>query len=310
MAVQNGSSRLRLKWTSKTRPEGIEQNYGLRGGPAVLVGGKIIWVGANGRLFMFCLKTWTWSQNPQVFESVSYKDTAILCEDKIYFCGASHLFGFLEYDVTLDNMRLIESSYTIPMRSEGMSVVYARWRRELIYFGGHLAYPGGQCNNDTHTFNVDSCTWKKLEMDGEQPQPRSRHSAVLLGSRMYVFGGSNNARNCFNDLWIAHFASKLRPAWSKPRVSGLLPSSRAEASLKFLHGRFVLFGGYDGVNVLRDLHIFCLRNLEWKDSSHSEVDIRGVEPVQAIAHQAVATSNGVLIFTLSRICLLSCDPAP
>lgn len=50
MDVQAGTGRIRLKWRKTPRPEGIEQNYGLRGRQAVLVGGQIVWVGANGLL--------------------------------------------------------------------------------------------------------------------------------------------------------------------------------------------------------------------------------------------------------------------
>ena len=266
-------------------------------------------MGAKGSLFFFSLKTWRWSETPTAFESLPFKDTAALYDDKIYFCGAMRLFDLLEYDLTLDIMRLIESPYTIPMRSVGMSVVCHHGSKKLIYFGGIESSPGGNCRSDIYTLAVDSFTWKKLQMHGQQPQPRAYHNAVLLGNQMYMFGGINTALHQFNDLWIAHFGSKLLPAWSKPQVSGVLPTRRSQASLNFVHGHLVLFGGYNDDDVLGDLLVFSPRTLEWKDPARSEVDLHGEGPIEATGHRAVTIPTGVLIFTLSHICLLSCDSA-
>ena len=243
---------------------------------------------------------WTWSETPTEFQSVSFKITSALCNDKIYFSRASHLFDFLEYDLTLDNMRLIASSTTVPMRCIGMSVVFDQRSRVLIYFGGYVPSLGGHFISDIYTYRVDSCTWKKLEMDGQQPQPRAYHSAVSLGNQMYIFGGFDNTLYHLDDLWIAHFGFNLRAAWSKPSVRGMLPPGLSQASLNFLDGHLVLLGGYDGTEVQEDLHIFSPRTLEWKSSSHCEVESRGAGPTRAKGHQAI---------TKSHICLLSCDSA-
>lgn len=36
---------------------------------------------------------------------------------------------------------------------------------------------------------------------GPVPQPRAGHSAAILGSNMYVFGGKGEDNSKFNDLW-------------------------------------------------------------------------------------------------------------
>lgn len=43
--------------------------------------------------------------------------------------------------------------------------------------------------------------WYRPTVKGDAPASRSFHSATLVGSKLYVFGGSNDSQY-FNDLFI------------------------------------------------------------------------------------------------------------
>lgn len=48
--------------------------------------------------------------------------------------------------------------------------------------------------NDVCVLDLDSMVWRKVEVQGQPPSGRKTHSAVILGSVMYVFGGHNGDR--------------------------------------------------------------------------------------------------------------------
>lgn len=56
----------------------------------------------------------------------------------------------------------------------------------------------------TNTFAVYDFrfkTWTELEVEGEKPQPRAGHSAVVYNGKMYVFGGKDEDHEKLRDCW-------------------------------------------------------------------------------------------------------------
>ncbi|ODM89403.1 Host cell factor 1 [Orchesella cincta] len=66
------------------------------------------------------------------------------------------------------------------------AVAYKDTSSKLIIYGGSM---GTERLGDVHIFEVDSGTWIQPDLSGRFPKPRSCHSATLIGTRMYVFGG-------------------------------------------------------------------------------------------------------------------------
>lgn len=64
-------------------------------------------------------------------------------------------------------------------------------RRHLVVFGGfHDNLRDCKYFNDVHAFDLDAMRWKKLEVTGTPPGPRSACSMfVLTDGRVVVFGG-------------------------------------------------------------------------------------------------------------------------
>ncbi len=69
---------------------------------------------------------------------------------------------------------------------------------QMIVFGGH--YYGGSSKfeylNDTHVLDIETSTWHNVRCAGEIPEPRYGHSCIVVGSKMFVFGGRGKG-NCF-----------------------------------------------------------------------------------------------------------------
>ena len=312
MSTKHDFEKLRFKWTSETRPQSREQNYGVRDGyefSPTLVSGAIYWADGRGALYKFSLKDRTWLSLGAPLMRVTERGSshlAALSEDKIYYCGGTIRQRVVEYDITLGVARSLEGATgNAPYETKGVSVVFACWSSEMICFGGLKPQLNGLLGNAVYSFGISNHWWKRIEMRGQPPQPRTDHSAALLGRNMYIFGGLDQAHNPLHDLWICHLRSRTSSFWSSPFVAGVNISSRSKASLNVIAGKLILFGGHRDDMYMDDLYIFYPETVEWKDTTCREVDVAGVAPVDTDHHQGVATPGGILYFTSPQICLLS-----
>lgn len=118
--------------------------------------------------------------------------------------------------------------------------------------------------------------WYAPEATGAQPCPRAAHSATVVGTRVYVFGGNDGTR-LFNDLHILEVETM---GWSKPKVRGMPPSPRAGhgAALVGDHELYI-FGGGTAQGPSNSLHILDLETLTW-----SEPTVLGTPPSPRVGH--------------------------
>jgi hypothetical protein len=81
----------------------------------------------------------------------------------------------------------------------------------LVLYGTHvILYGGAFCNggpykytNDEWSWSVEHETWSRLGIvkRHHRPQPRSQHSACIIGHNMVIYGGSDGT-TVFNDVHI------------------------------------------------------------------------------------------------------------
>jgi len=83
----------------------------------------------------------------------------------------------------------------------------------VILFGG-LSRTSSHFN-DLHMFDVDTATWLSSKYAPDLPVPAARgfHSVTLIGSTIYLFGGSadfdqteQECKTYFNDLFVLDIA--------------------------------------------------------------------------------------------------------
>lgn len=58
------------------------------------------------------------------------------------------------------------------------------------------------CLNDLYEFSFDTNTWKKLHILGDSPPPLADHCSVVVGSKVFVFGGLTNYNEYVQDLFV------------------------------------------------------------------------------------------------------------
>lgn len=149
---------------------------------------------------------------------------------------------------------------------------------------------GGLHFGDVLCLDLEKMNWSKLATTGEKPGPRDSHSAVLVGHKMIVFGGTNGLKKV-NDTHILDLVTK---EWICPKCEGTPPSPR-ESHTATLVGdeRLVIFGGSgEGeANYLNDLHVLDLRTMRWTSPT-----VKGDFPVPRDSHSTLAIGNKLIMY--------------
>jgi N-acetylneuraminic acid mutarotase len=73
-------------------------------------------------------------------------------------------------------------------------------------FGGHNSF---ECFSDVWAYLPKTKNWLKVECTGTAPSPRTYHSAAVVGSTMFIFGGKNSDGVTLSDLFAFDLRSKF-----------------------------------------------------------------------------------------------------
>lgn len=79
-------------------------------------------------------------------------------------------------------------------------------------------------------FDTVDATWSALQPSGTAPSSRGGHSATLVGSCVYIFGGEDVSRRPLGELRILDLAAN---AWISPDTSGQVSSSLIRSQAMF-----------------------------------------------------------------------------
>jgi len=153
----------------------------------------------------------------------------------------------------------------------------------VYIFGGHN---GTTYRNDLLVLSLETRSWTvDSEVDGDgRPTPRDAHAAVLLGGRLYVFGGYDSKRYLadfhsygplatappagLNPHWVRYPGGMVHVGldsgeWRVEAASGSPPSPRGGHAAVVHGSRLIVFGGCDGWNYFNDTLAFDVHSAEW-----------------------------------------------
>ena len=134
-------------------------------------------------------------------------------------------------------------------------------------------------------------TWRNARINGRPPSVKN-HSATLVGSKLYVFGGYDGKENhstiyvldCSNYEW-----------YQLKGLGGDIPAGRNGHSATYANGQLFIIGGWLGKGPLaaKDLHIFDIPLLRW-----IEPDTYGEGPGPCNMHSAdyIQCNNEIIVF--------------
>ena len=296
--LQRGEPRetnIRLRW--ERQPERNIVDRVLRGATVTQVGSDVYLCKMRGHLSVFSCRTWSWTNYGHCLLGLGIWHVAELAEDKIYFFGGNGSNEVVEYDIVLKQAREVATYNESATARDFMVSGFASWRNDIVTFGG-IVQEAGTLSNEMHALNVETLSWKRLELRGEQPEPRYFHSATMCEKKMYIYGGCDENRELLPDLWVADFANLRAPSWSKAQVNGNNVLGRTEAALNHLEGLIVVLGGYDDTdNIQRQLQIYSSASNRWHDQDSYGVEVTGAAPGESTFYHGVSTSDGILYFT-------------
>ncbi|KAI9776993.1 MAG: hypothetical protein M1839_009137 [Geoglossum umbratile] len=129
--------------------------------------------------------------------------------------------------------------------------------------------------------------WSKAPCYGHDHTSLRAHTATLVGSGIYVFGGCDS-KACFNDLYVFDADSMF---WSKPECTGDVPPPLRAMTTTAVGKKLIIFGGGDGPTYYNDIYILDTVSLRY-----TKPKISGVRPSKRRAHTACLYKNGIYVF--------------
>ncbi|XP_036763158.2 kelch domain-containing protein 3 isoform X5 [Manis pentadactyla] len=181
-----------------------------------------------------------------------YGHSTVLIDDTVFLWGGRNdtegacnvLYAF---DVNTHKWSTPRVSGTVPGARDGHSACVLG--KTMYIFGGYEQL--ADCfSNDIHKLDTSTMTWSLICTKGNPARWRDFHSATMLGSHMYVFGGradrfgpfhSNNEIYCNR---IRVFDTRTE-AWLDCPPTPVLPEGRRSHSAFGYNGELYIFGGYN-----------------------------------------------------------------
>ncbi|CAG8504081.1 3471_t:CDS:2 [Paraglomus occultum] len=131
--------------------------------------------------------------------------------------------------------------------------------KRLFIFGGG---DGPIYFNDLYVFDTDTMTWSKPMTSGQAPSPRRAHTTVYYNNHVYVFAGGDGVR-ALNDVYSLDISDMTNLVWKKLEPEGRAPTSRGYHTSNLVGSKMIIYGGSDGHDCFRDVHILDLDKLYW-----------------------------------------------
>ncbi|KAG1451077.1 hypothetical protein G6F46_009830 [Rhizopus delemar] len=105
---------------------------------------------------------------------------------------------------------------------------------------------GKECFGDIFVLDLSLKKWYTVN----NTLNRLAHTSTCIGSFLFVMGGHDGNQYC-QDL---HLLDLVHMTWETKKVCGTKPSPRGYHTTVYYDGRLILFGGYDGADLLNDVH--------------------------------------------------------
>ncbi|CAI5460897.1 unnamed protein product, partial [Closterium sp. Yama58-4] len=191
-----------------------------------------------------------------------------------------------------------------PGRKWGHTLNAVNYGRQVYVFGGYGK--DERQTNDVYVYNTTKDAWSKPNIKGTPPSPRDSHTSTVVGSRLFVFGGTDGSSG-LNDLYMLDTSTNT---WTRLAAQGDVPAAREGHAAARVEGLVYVFGGCgkagEGGTVdetyYNDVHVFNPDTMRW-----ARVATTGTAPSPRDSHSCCAWGNQLIVFggEDSRNCYLS-----
>uniref|UniRef100_A0A8C1YJ72 Kelch domain containing 3 n=1 Tax=Cyprinus carpio TaxID=7962 RepID=A0A8C1YJ72_CYPCA len=229
-----------------------------------------------------------------------YGHTAVLVDETVLIWGGRNdtegacnvLYAF---DVCQHRWFTPKISGTVPGARDGHSACVLG--KAMYIFGGYEQL--ADCfSNEIHKLDTSSMCWSLVSARGTPARWRDFHSATIIGTKMFVFGGradrfgpfhSNNEIYC-NKIKIFDTETNC---WLNTPSTQLLPEGRRSHSAFAYNGELYIFGGY---NARLDRHFNDLWKFNPEAFSWKKVEPKGKGPCPRRRQCCCMVGDHIILF--------------
>lgn len=163
-----------------------------------------------------------------------------------------HYFELTSFKLPKASWEIAEpkNNFKPPPLSNHTMIVF---KNKIYIFGG--VYNHEKVSRDLWCYNIVNNEWLHLQTTGDMPLPVNEHSAVLVGEKMYIYGGNDFSGTIYDTLYSLDLRTLQWKLLSKKFSTGG-PGPRCGHSMSYiprLH-KLVIMGGdkndyiYDGAD--------------------------------------------------------------
>ncbi|CAI2176843.1 473_t:CDS:10 [Funneliformis geosporum] len=188
------------------------------------------------------------------------------------------------------NIQAIKTDGNIPSPRSGHT--HVRVGSHLIVFGGKLENIEEKPDYNLYVLNKETKKWTKPSIKGVTPLGRFGHTAVLIGSIMYVFGGCIDGYY-LNDLvaFDTKYLDNNEARWEFIDPANEPPPGRTGHISCAYKGKIYIFGGTDGEKCFNDTWCYDISTKEW-----TEITCNNVIPAPRESHGSALVNDIIFIF--------------
>ena len=132
----------------------------------------------------------------------------------------------------------------------------------LFVIGGRT---GRTCTDLVDIFHADHCSWSTCP--GRLNEKRFQCCAVTLNQKIYVIGGTNDAKSSLDSVEVCDTTSSNHLVWSNEHVP-LMNVKRKGCMAAVARGCIYVFGGQDGSQTLNSVEQYNPRTNRWTVLPH------------------------------------------
>ena len=119
----------------------------------------------------------------------------------------------------------------LPPGRGGATITYCKDLNKLYLLGGANRKGESFDMKQISVFNMESKKWGTVSANGTIPDPRSGHSTIAVGTKLYMFGGMARTQDhCLDDLYVLDVSNNNSFIWSK-----IIGKTKVDTTGKIIH---------------------------------------------------------------------------